>query len=587
MARILKNTLNDNALDVNLHGTIGSIYNLIMDFRNPAGKYTSDNLIEKAFATLDQPGTYYFKLFFYFNNPYSEVGLSSNLLGVEYNTEANLDKGGWGPNTALNYLYNNREYTRFRYLAEFIQLLSDINTQSPWYFQSISGLDTALERTEFTQRDFKIEDERKKISIKCLSDALDNRIGKLLDLYRAATYSQALHKEVIPANLRKFDMGIYIFTPLVKQIDLGIMKTEDKGFWESVKDMAANKLGDLILIGGTLSDIIGLPTAEAPQYRRLNFVDAGTPQTSEFTNEYVSSKYIELRNCEIDLNSSKGPFSEFSNAEGKQNEYEISISFDTCYEQRYDTAFNDVIGDFVIEDLYRLSASEMESNKEIVDRIVNGITDDEAQLKDLNYDGIIDGDEIANAEMANTINAIYSGNKTISQMNVFYDYEGYKRAFTDAIANGSFKEAITGKLEQIALNTINAQMERGATQLRGLAMGNIYGFSLNDITSFGNKASSGGLLYDIADGLENGIGNRIIKNESNFTTDPKDLREGKPLFGYHRIPEPKEHKDGNLSLMGNAISEPVESGVGENIYERGNSDNGNLSRGWTKRSISR
>lgn len=585
MARILKNTLNDNALDVNLHGTIGSIYNTIIDFRNPAAKYTSDNLIEKAFATLDQPGTYYFKLFFYFNNPYSEVGLSSNLLGVEYNTETNLDKGGWGANTALNYLYNNREYTRFRYLAEFIQLLSDINTQSPWYFQSISGLDTALERTEFAQRDFKIEDERKKISIKCLSDALDNRIGKLIDLYRAAAYSQMLHKEVIPANLRKFDMGIYIFTPLVKQIDLGIKKVEDKGFWESIGDNAMNKLGDVV--GDRLSEMMGLPV-EKPQYRKLNFMNAGTPQTSEFANEYVSSKYIELRNCEIDLNSSKGPFSEFSNAEGKQNEYEISISFDTCYEQRYDTAFNDVIGDFVIEDLYRLSASETESNKKIVDKIVNGVSDDVTSPEDLNYDGIIDNGEIANADMNNTINAIYSGNKTISKMNTFFDYEGDNGSLIASIANGSFKETITGKLEDMASSTVNALMDRGATQLKGLLMGNLYGFSLtNDVTGFINNASSGGLIFDIADKVENSVSNRIILNQSNFSADPKDLREGKPLPGYDAPADPKPHKDGNLSLMGNVISEPVESGVGENIYERGNSDNGNLSRGWTKRSISR
>jgi hypothetical protein len=145
------------------------------------------NAADRLFYALDQPGHYYFKLLFYFANPYSDPKnpMSSNLLGTTYMDEDGRMRGenSEETNTALNYLYNNMEYTRFNRLAQFIQLLSDISTKSPWYFQSISGLDQAIDRQEINQS-FKVEEERKQITIKCLADAYDNRVGRLLDLYR-------------------------------------------------------------------------------------------------------------------------------------------------------------------------------------------------------------------------------------------------------------------------------------------------------------------------------------------------------------------------------------------------------------------
>ena len=101
---------------------------------------------------------------------------------------------------------------RAELLVEFVNLLSNINSESPWYFDEISGLEAALERKSLTERDFKFEEQRQKISIKCKPDSFDDRIATLLDLYRSITYSWALKREVIPSNLRKFDMGIYIFS---------------------------------------------------------------------------------------------------------------------------------------------------------------------------------------------------------------------------------------------------------------------------------------------------------------------------------------------------------------------------------------
>ena len=320
-----------------------TIYNDLFRFRK-VSRDKSAGIADQLMSAMDQPGHFYFKLFFYFSNPYSDPSdpLSSNLLGTKY-TRENASGNTKPENTALNYLYNNREYTRFGYLSEFIQLLSDVSTKSPWYFQQITGLDQAVDRTEIG-RDFKIEEERKTITIKCLPDAYDNRIGRLLDLYRAAVWSQNLKKWIVPKNLRKFDMGIYIFNSPIKTLSGGRY-----GLSGSISDR---------VLETTFSEYYGSEDKDAGVYAKqmysapASLTDEGTP---------LNSKYIELRGCEIDINSSKSVYAELDNAEGHSMEYEINIRFDSAVEDRYDPVFRNYIGDFVIEDLMKQSEEGLRS----------------------------------------------------------------------------------------------------------------------------------------------------------------------------------------------------------------------------------
>lgn len=327
-----------------------TIYNDLFKFRK-IERDESLGAADKLFYALDQPGHYYFKIFFYFQNPYAELSnpLSSNLLGITFREELEGDGGNAnvvassGSNTALSYLYNNMEYTRFNSLVQFIQLLSDISTKSPWYFQSISGLDQAIERPEIGQ-DFKIDDERKQITIKCLPDAYDNRIGRLLDLYRSIVYSQNLHKWILPSNLRKFDMGIYIFNSPIKTIAGGRYGLSDKIAERSLSVSFKDYYGDDTEDSGPQVPVTGTYSEE--MYKRpVDFTITG-------------SKYIELRGCEIDYNSSKTVYAELDNAEGSQMEYEIIIKFDTAMEDRVDPIFKNYIGDYIVEDLMNGNYSE-------------------------------------------------------------------------------------------------------------------------------------------------------------------------------------------------------------------------------------
>ena len=299
-----------------------SIYALRNMFRLAGGH-------KDPFNEYEMPGTFFFRLFFYFDNVPS-IGdgnvNASNLLSTAIDTNLmssnNAQRDPYAnptledhtfANSALNYLIINSEYERAELLLQFISLLSNINTYSPWYFAELGGVPEAIERKEFTDAAFHIEDTRRTLSIKCLPDAMDMRIGTLLDLYREICYSYTLKKEIVPANLRKFDMGIYLFsTPLY-----GI------------------------------------------SHNRTNTGDTVTDDFAEFdllwkNKEYrASSKYLEFHNCEIDPNSSKTAYDNVSNKEGSQSEYTISLWYDSCYENRYNEFMLREVGDAVYNDMHQ------------------------------------------------------------------------------------------------------------------------------------------------------------------------------------------------------------------------------------------
>ena len=319
-----------------------TIRNLLTQFKKSSGKSGSE------FNKFETPGQFYFKILFYFNNINDSNAFTSNLLGCDWLTDELSDYETYGTskdsqrkirNSAYNYLKINDENERAEKLKKFIYLLSDINSQSPWYWSSISGLDTAIERKSITDKDFKIEEERKQLSIKCLPDAYDQRIGTLLDLYRDICYSYTLKKEILPANLRKFDMGIYIFNTPIKELH-----------------------------GKAYDSELAPVETEA----RIS------SQHNDYNLTYkTSSKYFEFHNCEIDYNSSKSAYGELSNVEGNQLEYTINISYDDCYENRFNEFLMRDMGDFIQTDLIELSNINIESISQEYDKTIGH----ETQLK--------------------------------------------------------------------------------------------------------------------------------------------------------------------------------------------------------------
>jgi hypothetical protein len=113
----------------------------------------------------------------------------------------------------------------------------------------------------------------------------------MLDMYRSACYSWQTKRVIVPANLRKFDMGIYVFLRPYQEF-----YSEKKGILNS------------------------------------------------------SHKYLEFHNCEIDIDSCKIGDT-FNNDAASQIEYKIVISYDNCYDNRYSDFHNGIIGDAIMTDM--------------------------------------------------------------------------------------------------------------------------------------------------------------------------------------------------------------------------------------------
>lgn len=154
-----------------------------------------------------EPGWFYFKIFFKFDTNY---GLFPGILGPGLQTRYGSQ------NSAINYLNmidtTNSYRSNIHYstaLIKFVKTLSWINSFAPWFFKKITGMENAnyLDLNEINKERY--------IEIECSEDAVDMRLTTLMDLYRYFCYDHITQKEILPENLRKFDMSVVIFhTPL-------------------------------------------------------------------------------------------------------------------------------------------------------------------------------------------------------------------------------------------------------------------------------------------------------------------------------------------------------------------------------------
>lgn len=179
----------------------------VTNFRLPQWGYEDfvnelDNFRKGVTSITGEPGWFYFKIFFHFDDCYGLLGTVLN------NTDENKNQ-----NTAYNFLRKRRNAPWYKsvnmgartvMLERFVKYLSFINSTTPWFFDKVSGLDKAIMKpTELTNE--------KSIEISCLEDAIDMRLTTLFHLYQYVCYDEIQQKEIVPENLRKFNMSIALY----------------------------------------------------------------------------------------------------------------------------------------------------------------------------------------------------------------------------------------------------------------------------------------------------------------------------------------------------------------------------------------
>lgn len=329
-----------------------SYVSLIQDLnRFRATAFNAENMF-------DMPGQVFFRVLFHFNNDSdvmvgapgtkeATVANSSNnafsgLIGpswlnfsdvnvyqIQSRAQASLDLL-WEHSTAFNYFILNGDVQRAANTKKFVELLSSISANSPWYFQNIKGLDTAIER-QVANGDFMFKEERDKITIECLDDSYDQRIGTLLDLYRSIVWSWETKRVMLPSNLRKFDMTIIAFQMPIE----GMHIARRKQFTSSNMLLPSQVTGRYpmsdVAARGSKRTKTGLETL-AVTPAGLTVIYDGNPGNQAPVASY---KAWEFHGCEIDYNSSKSGWSDLSNAEGTVPKFNIDIFFDDMFEIRF------------------------------------------------------------------------------------------------------------------------------------------------------------------------------------------------------------------------------------------------------------
>lgn len=473
----------------------------------------------KDFNALDMPSHKYFKILFYFgSNAEFDAINSSGLLSPTwevFNNNSSNDLQYYNFNSAWAFLKLNDENERAEKLEQFVTLLSDINTNSPWYFSTVGGISEALERK--VTEDGKLEIADKTLTIGCLPDAFDNRIGTLLELYRDITWSWVHKRQVIPVNLRKFDMAIYIFESPVDGWNTNVLD-----YRSSTSDSVYNYY----------DTTIGYNNHKDFNHKQFN----------------VSYKMLEFHDCEFKYNSIKSGLNELNNQTGFSPTYNIEIVYNDCYEISYNDVMMRTIGDVILTDLVNNSSNDNDyistaqedssAMKELLDFNMkfkaSGIPErEEPDSTHIREDKNIEyATTIERKEATSSLNENLK-NKTIDNRDEWSNKESW--SLSGFIENGAGQ--VVGHAEKFITSKINRAL-----------LGNLYGFSLTKIGTQLTELAQGNLIKS---GMSIA---QYIKNESKKRSNNSEKPNRNIFDVISKLSEVNEISNGNI-FDNNKLSE--------------------------------
>ena len=242
-------------------------------------------------------GFFYFKIYFNFHTNYGLLGGSVN---------RNVENDIADTNTAYQYFKNIESVKiyesekipqRKKALEKFITSLRNISVRTPWFFKEINNLNNinpvVTDNGDFGTQSF---------NIVCSEESVDMRLGTLFDLYKFACFNSIRNKEILPANLRKFEMSIlFMHIPLREyQTDVWSGMLNNKKEYDE-KSLNLNITGNKAFGG----------------------------------DNTMSVKMLTFQNCEFDLKSmNELPDSVSNESSFDLGKNTIKINFDRVYEHR-------------------------------------------------------------------------------------------------------------------------------------------------------------------------------------------------------------------------------------------------------------
>lgn len=286
-------------------------------------------------SIFDEPAWFYFKVIFDFE---SSTGLFGDLLNA-----GTLYKN----NSALTYLkscsksyYQEKITNRITALYKFASLLSYITTNAPWYFKSIKGLDKA---SAPILQDFSQE---KSIELELNSDAIDMRLSTLMSLYQYACFDNINGKEIIPSNLRMFNMSVILFQAPLRFLHTSYSSSK-KTLMPEINSKVMEKYSKKLKLDALQiinnhkfeSTTLGLTRKK---YKRMTYMNGDKSNYSDM----MSMKIFTFEGCMFDPNTFAAmiPGSVSNETPFKIGETSIKITYTRCYTHTMNEFFGMMFG---------------------------------------------------------------------------------------------------------------------------------------------------------------------------------------------------------------------------------------------------
>ena len=233
--------------------------------------------------------------------------------------------------SALRYLYGIRNFyknakiqDRMLALARFTYTLSYINSISPWFFIGINNANklNALDLKDLTKE--------KSIELVCNGESIDMRLNTLLDMYRYACYDEINQREIIPENLRKFDMSIVIMNAPIKYFQTAMMASAKTSKIGQVGHNGSTILNKVISGINKINGLVAGSSGNTFDFKNINGANNGI-------DNMLSFQMYTLKNCEIDPSSFESYVpSNMNNTQfNRQGTGSIKIKYDRCYKHTF------------------------------------------------------------------------------------------------------------------------------------------------------------------------------------------------------------------------------------------------------------
>ena len=164
------------------------------------------------------------------------------------------------------------------------------------------------------------------------------RIGTLLDLYKDACFDYTNSKEVIPENLRKFDMSIILFNPPIQGVNINY-----KNIYENTRTNPISNTSEAGFVVGY--------THKEDQFTNTRFKKT---YSDVFNPNGMSFKCLIFKNCEFVLKEMSSFPDTITNSTGFEAKYDIKIS----YQRVFSYNINRELTVEVLDNLYNLAGLE-------------------------------------------------------------------------------------------------------------------------------------------------------------------------------------------------------------------------------------